>query len=124
MSSFSLQAGSDDDTITRLGFEKAMKDARVQTALAVSAQVELFREMCEASPRMPVLQAKSDTLCVASAAADKAFTVMFAINAQVRSIAGWDRRPANETSRTFLAFRVSPALRLFSLFNEMVRGLR
>ena len=89
-----------DNTITRLGFEKAMKDARAAVVRATDARATLFRDLCDPSPRVARLDEHALRLSESTAAAERAFSTLFAINAQ--SV---------------------PALRLFAQFNEM-GGLR
>ena len=60
-----------------------MKDADIETRRAVAAQAALFHGMCESVPSLSDLQKQSTALGVAAAAAEKAFTVVFAINPQV-----------------------------------------
>ena len=75
-----------DSTITRLGFEKALKDARRNITAAVAARVRLFGEMCEATPKMGRLLKFANEFSHAAAAAERAFSILFAINPQVNDL--------------------------------------
>lgn len=70
-------------TITRLGFEKALIDARLDLRRAVVAQAVLFREMCEATPRREVMYAQAVLYGDATDSAARAFRTLFSINAEV-----------------------------------------
>lgn len=70
------------NTITRLGFEKALRDARDQTMRAVGAQAALFHEMCDSIPRLDVLKGHALRMSDATAQAERAFSIAFAINPQ------------------------------------------
>lgn len=78
------QAGSDvNNTITRLGFEKAMNDVQIETQKAVIAKSCLLKELCEPRPNFQRMHAFSRNFTTASNNADEAFRIMFKINPQV-----------------------------------------
>ena len=72
-----------DSTITRLGFEKALKDARRNIAAAIAARMRFFGEMCEATPKMGQLLKFANEFSSSASAAERAFSILFAINPQV-----------------------------------------
>jgi len=83
-----LQAGSDvNNTITRLGFEKAMNDVQIETQNAVIAKSCLLKEMCEPRPNFQRMHTFSQNFTTASNNADEAFRIMFKINPQASKIA-------------------------------------
>lgn len=60
-----------------------MKDARRNISSAIAARVRLFSEMCEATPKMGRLLKFADEFSSAATAAERAFSILFAINPQV-----------------------------------------
>jgi hypothetical protein len=115
-------------TITRLGFEKSMKDARLQISRAVVARAHLFAEMCEVSPKMGRLHKHANEYAAATSAAERAFAVIFSINSRV-CLGGWAIMNYLVSHRVCRSrFLLAPpcglqnvaALRMFSQFNAMV----
>ena len=80
-----VQDGGSDasSTISRLGFERAMLDARTSMRGAVAAQAALFREMCKTEPRLRILHTEAVRHCTAAETAVAAFAKVFAIDPQV-----------------------------------------
>lgn len=78
------QAGIDvQNTITRLGFDKAIADVRVAMMCAMQAQAELFEDLCKLAPRFGFVHKCWLRYNESVAVTESAFRTLFAINSQV-----------------------------------------
>ena len=81
------QAGIDvQNTITRLGFDKAIADVRVAMMRAMQAQAELFEDLCKLAPRFGFVHKCWLRYNESVAIAESSFRSLFAINSQVRKV--------------------------------------
>jgi len=80
------QAGIDaNNTITRLGFDKALMDVRSAMLGAMQAQAQLFGELSKLAPRNAFVHACWLRYNASVALAERSFRTLFSINSQVGS---------------------------------------